>query len=279
MTRYGMLIDITRCNGCYNCFLACRDEYCGNDYPPYSLAQPAEGDFWMRIIEKERGKYPQAIKVAYLPVPCMHCEDPGCVRASRNGEIYRRDDGIVIIDPEKSRGHKELVAACPYRVIFWNEEKQVPQKCTFCAHLMDAGWKEPRCVEACPTGALIFGDLDDPESEISQRLADRKAEVLHPEYGMREKVSYIGLPKRFIAGTVVFGDTDECGAGVSIEIAGDGEKKTTVTNNFGDFEVDGLDADRKYSVKIKLAPYDSVELTAVTKSDVYLGEIVLPRKS
>jgi Fe-S-cluster-containing dehydrogenase component len=272
-----MVIDITRCNGCYNCFLACRDEYCGNDYPPYSAAQPDREQFWMRIFEKERGKYPQAIKVAYIPTPCMHCDNPTCVKASRNGEIYQRDDGIVIIDPEKAKGNKDLVSSCPYRVIYWNEATQLPQKCTLCAHLLDAGWKEPRCVEACPTGALIFGDLDNPDSEVAKLVASGKTEVIHPEYGLQEKVSYIGLPKRFIAGSVIFGDADECAKDVSVTVTGDGVRETTRTNVFGDFEVDGLAADTGYAIKLESSGYDAVELTAITKSDVYLGDIILDK--
>ncbi len=145
MARYGMIMDVTKCNGCYNCFLACRDEYCGNEFPPYSASQPMTGHFWMRIIEKERGKFPK-VKVAYTAVPCMHCENPTCVKLAQNGAIYKRTDGIVIIDPKKAVGQKELLSTCPYRVIYWNEEKQLPQKCTLCAHLLDQGWKEPRCV-------------------------------------------------------------------------------------------------------------------------------------
>lgn len=274
MARYGMVIDINKCNGCYNCFLACRDEYCGNDYPPYSLAQPFTGHFWMRIIERERGKYPK-VKVAYTPVPCMHCDDALCIKAAHNGEIYRRDDGIVIIDPEKAKGQKQLVSSCPYRVIYWNEEKDIPQKCTFCAHLLDAGWKEPRCVEACPTGALVFGDLDDPNSEVSKLVASGKVETLHPEYEMRDKVSYIGLPKRFIAGSVVFGDKDECAENVSVTLIGEEGKKVIKTDNYGDFEFEGLPADKEYSVKIEYPGYAPKEFSARTKVDVYLGDIIL----
>jgi len=274
MAKYGMVIDITRCNGCYNCFLACRDEYCGNDYPPYSLAQPMTGHFWMRIIERERGRYPK-VKVAYTPVLCMHCDDAPCIQASQGGEVYRRPDGIVIIDPEKAKGQKQLVSACPYRVIYWNEEKDIPQKCTFCVHLLDAGWKEPRCVEACPTGALVFGDLDDPNSEVSKLVVSGKIEILHPEYDMKEKVSYIGLPKRFIAGTVVFGDKDECAENVEVTLIGEGEKKTTKTNNYGDFEFEELLAEKEYTVKIDYPGYGAQQFSVQTKVDVYLGEIVL----
>jgi Fe-S-cluster-containing dehydrogenase component len=284
MTRYGMVVDITRCNGCYNCFIACRDEYCGNDFPPYSASQPHTGHYWMRLLEKERGQYPK-MKVAYIAIPCMQCDRPRCVEVARSGDapdaIYQRDDGIVLIDPEKAAGRKELVRSCPYRVIFWNEEKKLPQKCTFCAHLLDRGWKEPRCVEACPTRALRFGDLDDLTSEVAQLVASGKTEAMHPEYRMQDKVTYIGLPKRFVAGTVVFGDTDGCGEGAEITVVGPGKvagetaSASAWANNFGDFEFEDLAANATYQVRITAPGHESRELTAKTFTDVYLGEIVL----
>jgi Fe-S-cluster-containing dehydrogenase component len=278
MPRYGMVIDITKCNGCYNCFLACRDEYCGNDFPPYSLAQPPMGQFWMRIMEREIGKYPQAVKVAYTPLPCMHCEDASCVKAATSGEIYRTAEGIVIIDPEKARGQKHLVASCPYRVIYWNEEKNIPQKCTFCAHLLQAGWKEPRCVEACPTKALVFGDLDDPLSDVAKLMAGGATEVLRPGYGMGEKVVYIGLPKRFISGSLVFGDTDECAENVTIELISAKEKTMVKTNNYGDFQFAGLPQGKEYVLKIAHPGYKPRRFKVNTRADASLGDITLRRK-
>ena len=274
MAKFGMVIDITRCNGCYNCVLACKDEYCGNDHPPYSLAQPMAGHFWMQIIEKERGQYPK-VKVAYTPVLCMHCDNAQCINTTQGGAIYRRPDGIVLVDYEKAKGQKQLLSACPYRVIYWNEEKNIPQKCTLCVHLLDAGWKEPRCVEVCPTGALVFGNLDDPNSEISKLVASKKIEVLNPEYGMKEKVSYIGLPKRFIAGTVIFGDKDECAENVNVILNSNEEEKTTKTNNFGDFEFENLQEDSEYTVKIDHPGYEAQQFSVKTKVDAYLGEIIL----
>ncbi len=275
--KYGMVIDVTKCNGCYNCFLSCRDEYCGNDYPPYSAAQPSSGHFWMKVVEKERGQYPR-VKVAYTSIPCMQCEKPSCVSAALNGGAYQRDDGIVIIDPEKAVGQKEIMNACPYRVIYWNEEKKLPQKCTFCAHLLDKGWKEPRCVEACPTAALLFGDLNDPNSEIANVVASGKIEVLHPEYALEPKVKYIGLPKRFIAGEVVFRDKqDESAEGVKVTLKGAGMEKTTATDNYGDFEFEGLEADKEYTVAVEQKGYTTKKLKTKTKIDIYLGEIVLSK--
>ncbi len=276
MPKYGMVIDVTKCNGCYNCFLACKDEHCGNDFPPYSLSQPMTGHYWMRVLEQERGRYPR-VKVAYTAIPCMHCENATCLKMAPDGAVYKRPDGIIMIDPEKASGRKDMLSFCPYRVIYWNDEKQLPQKCTFCAHLLDQGWKEPRCVEACPTGALLFGDMNDPESEISKVLAGDNTESLHPEYQLNEKVKYIGLPKRFIAGSVIFSDTDQCAEGVKVTLTGEGDKKTTLTNNFGDFEFEGLPADKEYTVKVEFKGYKSQEFHVKTNIDVYLGDIFLTR--
>ncbi|MBW1802065.1 MAG: carboxypeptidase regulatory-like domain-containing protein [Deltaproteobacteria bacterium] len=275
MAKYGMVIDIRKCNGCYNCFLACRDEHCGNDYPPYAAAQPAGGQFWMRLIEKERGKYPK-VKVAYTALPCMQCENAPCIEASSNNAVYARPDGIVIIDPEKAKGQKDIVSSCPYRVINWNEDQNLPQKCTFCAHLLDKGWKEPRCVEACPTRAIIFGDLEDPDSEISKIMASENVESLHPEYGLKPRVQYIGLPKRFIAGTVAFDDNeDEWAGNVTVTLTGNGEGQTIETDAFGDFEFEGLQPETEYAVKIEYDGYAPREFQVRTRTDVYLGEVVL----
>jgi len=274
MARYGMVIDIARCSGCYNCFLACKDEHCGQDYPGYAAAQPMTGQFWMNIIEKERGQYPK-VKLADIPVPCMHCEDAPCVKSAKGGAVYSRPDGIVIIDPAKAEGQKQIVSSCPYGVIYWNGEKNLPQKCTLCAHLLDAGWKEPRCVEMCPTGALAFGDLDDPASEVSRLIASGAAESLHPEYGLKEKVVYIGLPKKFVAGMVVLGDTDECAEGATVTLTGSGRNMTVTTDTFGDFEFEGLADDTDYIVIIKAKGYKPKEIPVKTTSDVYLGVIKL----
>jgi Fe-S-cluster-containing dehydrogenase component len=279
MTRYGMVIDVTRCNGCYNCFIACKDEFCGNDHLPYSLAQPMMGQQWMRIIEKERGVFPK-VKVAYTPVACMHCGKPSCVAAAQDNAVYQRDDGLVLIDPVKAAGKKELLTSCPYRLIFWNEGAQVPQKCTLCAHLLDAGYKEPRCVEACPTGALVFGDLDDADSEVSWLLASRRTEALRPEYGLEDKVRYLGLPRRFVAGSVVLGDTDECAVGVPVllqELQDADHEHTVMTDAFGDFEFEGLAAGQSYTVRVAAPGYDEQTYTVTTTIDVYLGDIILQK--
>ena len=274
MARYGMIIDINKCVGCYNCFLTCREEFAGNEYPGYTAAQPMSGQNWIRVIEKERGKYPR-VKVTYMPVTCMHCENATCIKMAKDGAVYRRPDGIVIIDPVKAKGQKEIVQTCPYRVIEWNEEAQLPQKCILCAHLLDQGEKVPRCVESCPSGALIFGDMDDPKSEISRLMAS--AEALHPEYDMEERVKYVGLPGKFIAGTVVYGDVDECAGNVKVTLSGNGKDKTTQTNEFGDFEFGGLPDNTDYMVKVEAKNYSSRQMHANTITDAYLGVITLSK--
>ncbi len=276
MTKYGMVIDVSKCTGCYNCFLTCRDEFAGNDYPGYAVAQPMSGLNWMRLLEKERGQYPK-VKVSYTPLTCMQCENAACIKVAQNGAAYRRKDGIVMIDPEKAKGQKELVNACPYRVIEWNEEKGVAGKCNLCAHMLDKGEKVPRCVESCPTGALMFGDLDDPKSEIAKVVASGKAESMHPEYGLNEKVKYIGLPKKFVAGTVIYGDIDECAKDVVVKISGKGSQAETKTNGFGDFEFEGLGDNVEYTVKIEAPGYKAKSVKARTLKDIYLGEIVLKK--
>jgi Fe-S-cluster-containing dehydrogenase component len=275
MSRYSILIDVTKCNGCYNCFLACRDEHFGNDYPGYSAAQPVHDQFWMQIKEVERGAYPQP-KVSYIPTPCQHCADAPCIDAARDGAVYRRDDGIVVIDPEKAKGQKDIVNACPYRVIFWNADAQLPQKCSMCAHRLDEGEKQPRCVESCPTGALMFGDLDDTNSDIAKRAAADDVEVLRPEFNTNPLVKYIGIPKRFIAGEVVLkGKEDECAIGVKITLEGDGKKMEAVSDAFGDFEFEGLASNTTYQITVEEKGYAAKTIEVTTQTDVNLGEVVL----
>ena len=256
MTRYGILVNIDKCNGCYNCYMACRDEFTGNDYPGYSVALPEDSKAFMKVVEKERGTVPK-VKVDYIAIPCMQCSDAPCVNKSQNGAVYRRDDGIVIIDPEKAKGDKDIVNNCPHRLITWNEEKQVAQKCTFCAQALDKGWKEPRCVEACPAGALVFGNLNDPDSEISKLISSSKTEELNPKFRLRPNVRYIDLPKRFIAGEVVLGDKQgDCAPGVTVELSDGSSKMKLETDSFGDFEFDGLESSKKYTITVAHKGYD-----------------------
>jgi len=277
VAKWGMVINISRCTACYACFTACKDEYWNNDYPPYSAPQPKHGQFWINLVKKERGTYP-CIKVAYMPILCMQCGDAPCIKAAKDGAVYKRRDGIVIINPQKAVGQKQIVDACPYRIIFWNEEKKLPQKCTFCVHMLEDG-KIPKCVLVCPSQALVFGDLDDPKSEVSKLVKSGKAELFHPEYDIKPNVYYIDLynmTKLFIAGSAVFKDTDECAENVKVTLEDKqtGETRTTFTTNYGDFEFDGLNIG-KYSVKLECDGYTPKTMAIDLKTDSYLGYITL----
>ncbi len=279
MTKFSMIVDVDKCTGCYACFLTCRDEYVDNDHLPYSAAQPPanseRGQNWIRVEEEERGTFPK-VKVSYTPIMCQNCEDAPCIEAATDGAVFRRDDGIVMIDPEKADGQKAIAESCPYGVIFWNEEKKLAQKCTFCSHLLDDGWQMPRCAEACPVEAILFGDLDDPDSAISQKRMAGGMEELNPEYGIKPTVAYVGLPKRFIAGEVVFaGDEEECAEGVSVMLAGDSGTLSTATDAFGDFEFAGLKDGSDVSIEIDAPGRKTYSVDIKTDIDHNLGVILL----
>ena len=274
-----MAVDISKCTACYCCFTACKDEYWDNDYLPYTAAQPKFGQFWLNILKNERGVYP-SIKVAYMPVPCLQCEDAPCIKAATDNAVYRRPDGIVVIDPVKAVGQKQLAQkkACPYGAIFWNKEKNLAQKCTFCVHRLEQG-KLPRCVQACPSECIKFGDLDDPQSEISKYLKSAGAETLYPEYATKPKVYYVDLYKMnklFITGSVIFRDTDECAEGVTVTLAGVDKSAKTVTNNFGNFEFDALNAG-DYILKFVKKGYESQTVAVALKSSQNMDNIFMKR--
>jgi Fe-S-cluster-containing dehydrogenase component len=275
MARYGMIIDINKCNGCYNCFLACKDEYTGNEYQPYSAALPNDSKPFMKVVEKEMGQCPK-VKVDYIAMPCLQCTDAPCVNKAVDGEVYRRPDGIVIIDPEKAKGKREIVSYCPHRFISYNETADVAQKCTFCVHLLENGAKEPRCVEACPSGALLFGDLDDPDSAISKSMAAAPTQELNPSYGLRPNVVYRNLPGRLIAGEVILNDKqDVCAEGVKVTLKSDKGELTTTTDFFGDFEFKGLEADKSFKITVEMDGYKTQTIDIKTDTDKNIGEILL----
>ena len=170
MKSWHLIVDVARCHDCNDCFLADKDEFVDNEFPPYSAAQPWHGHRWMNIKRKERGQYP-LVQTAYLPMPCMHCDEAPCLTA--DGAVYKRADGLVIIDPVKAKGRKEIVASCPYSVIYWNEEKELAQKCTGCAHLLDDGWTETRCSQVCPTEAIKLVMAE--EAEVEALVASEEA--------------------------------------------------------------------------------------------------------
>ncbi|MBX3117451.1 MAG: 4Fe-4S dicluster domain-containing protein [Fimbriimonadaceae bacterium] len=206
MARMSMLVDLTRCIGCDACTMACKQE---NGTPMDT--------FFARVLNVEVGEYPN-VKRVYIPVLCNHCEDAPCLKACPNKAIVRRQDGIVLIDQDRCRGTGACVSSCPYGNIILSQvdgwyldgeepyeeeyvkprlKPNVARKCTYCAHRVDEGLK-PACVVACPTTARIFGDLDDPESDVStyiveqERLTGRKPFHLLPQAGTKPAGSYLG---------------------------------------------------------------------------------------
>ena len=278
MKKWSLVIDVAKCHDCNNCFLACKDEYFDNNYTPYSVAQPRHGHRWMDILRKERGQYPK-VDVGYLPYPCMHCDDAPCIEKTKGNAIYKREDGIVIIDPKKAKGKKEIVESCPYGVIYWNEEKNVAQKCTFCVHLLEDGWKEPRCVQACPTGCLTVVHAE--EAKINKMKKAEGLEVYRPELNSNPRVYYKNLYKysrAFIAGSVALGEKDECAEGAKVTLIHGATKKSeaAVTNNYGDFKFDNLQENSgKYTIEIDLSGYKKQTKLVDLKTSINLGTIFL----
>ena len=277
MKKWNMIIDVAKCHDCNNCFLACKDEYVDNDFPPYSLAQPWHGHRWMNIMRKERGQYPK-VEVGYLPVPCMHCDNAPCMKKAKKGAISKRKDGIVLIDPEKAAGQKDLVDACPYGAIWWNAEKAIPQKCTFCVHLLEEGWDNPRCVQACPTGAMEVVYQED--AAMKKVVKAEKLEVYRPDLKAGPRVYYKNLyryTKCFIAGSVALQDKDECAEGAKVTLSkGSKALETTQTNNYGDFKFDDLgEKSGKYNLEVKYPGYKGQKLKVDLKNSMNIGTIFL----
>ena len=207
----------------------------------------------------------------YIPTLCKHCDEAACITACPvEGAIYKRDDGLVIIDPEKCTGCTSCVSACPYDVIYFNENLNIAQKCTGCAHLLDNGeWTEPRCVDVCPTGALKFLE----ETEARELITE--AEVLHPEYEQKPRVYYLNIPKKFIAGTLYDPKKKEVVVGAICTLSSNGSTWTETTDGFGDFWFEGLD-EGTYSLEIAAPGFPSKSFASIsTEADVNLGDIAL----
>jgi Fe-S-cluster-containing dehydrogenase component len=265
--RYVLIVDAGRCNQCYACALACKDEHFGNDYPPITLGIQERGEDWLRMHVEERGSG-SFTRSECWPEYCRHCETPACVRDG--GAAYRRSDGIVLIDPARAKGDPPSEGICPFGAIAWNEEKGMSQKCTLCAHLLDAGEPEPRCVEACPTGALLFGDANDPDCAAGAAL---RADPALAE--QKCVVRYIGKTGRFVAGSVYLSE-EEVASGACVRLLYDGRAVAqTQTNGFGDFFFRDLPESRRYEVEIRMDGRPPKTLAADTSRDACFEEILL----
>lgn len=275
MSKWNLIVDVALCHNCNNCVLATKDEYTGNAFPPYAAPQPAHGGDWLRVRRRNRGQAPM-VDVAYLPVMCNHCDEAPCIKAAGDGSVYKRNDGIVIFDPVKTAGRKDVVKSCPYGAITWNEELQIPQAWPFDAHLLESGWKEPRCAQACPTGAMRAVKADD--GAMAATAAKENLQVLQPKLGTKPRVYYKNLHRytaHFIGGSVARKDAgvEELAGGVTVRLLRNGaEIARAITDAFGEFKFDGLEGGgAQYSVEAG----GHSEVVDLAESQ-YIGTILLP---
>lgn len=176
--QYAMIIDLRRCYGCHSCSVACKSEF---DVPLGRWRS------WVKIVE--RGTYPH-VKRHFFPRLCNHCSDPPCVWVCPTKASHIREDGIVDINEDICIGCRNCIAMCPYNSRFSNPWKRVAQKCDFCKHRVEKG-VEPSCVNTCPARARIFGDLNDPTSEVSKLVSTLPVQTLKQELGTHPNVFYI----------------------------------------------------------------------------------------
>ena len=260
------VIDVGHCTGCYNCQLACKDEHCGNDWRPYAAEQPLTGQFWMKVQENVCGSRPK-LRIHYVPMLCNHCKDPACMNACPAGAITKRRDGLVLIDPDACFGCGVCREACPYEAIYYNDKLGIAQKCTGCAHLLDHGHSVPRCVDACPTDALRFGEAD----ELRDLLAD--ATVRSPESGCGPQVWYRNVPGKFIAGTVYDPVEKEVVIGARCVLRSGEKTWETETDSYGDFWLKDLPVG-SYELTVTAEGFEPLSFTGLdTKKDVNLGDV------
>ncbi len=266
-----ILIDPSRCIQCCNCQNSCKDEHCDNDWSPITTTQGA-GQFWIKIHEVQAATGSR-MKLNRMPMLCQHCANPACLAACREQAIYQREDGIVLINPKKCTGCGDCKAACGYNVIFENTEKGVFQKCTLCAHLLDAGWEKPRCVNACPVDALSYVN----EEELIDANLSAPLEYLHPEFGTNPRIAYVNLPQPFIAGAVYSPSEDLCLERVDLVLKGQatGLRYYAQSGMLGEFNIKGVEPGI-YTLTLMKDGYDTKTISRLDiRSSLNVGEVRL----
>lgn len=181
--RWAMVVDVAKCIGCQSCTMSCI----------YENAVPE--DSFRTIVSTYEVQEGGRTAMVMLPRLCNHCADAPCIPVCPVGATYQQADGIVVVDADRCVGCAYCVQACPYDARFINHHTGKADKCTFCAHRVEAGLM-PACVETCVGGARIFGDLADPDSTVSKLVAKGDSKVLKPELGTRPHVFYLGLDDR-----------------------------------------------------------------------------------
>lgn len=287
MEKWNLIIDIAKCENCNNCVLAAKDEYVGNTFVNYTKPHPNQGAGVIKILRKVRGEG-ALTDAAYLPVMCNHCDNSPCIKTGK-GAVIKRDDGVIIIDPVKAKGRRDLVDACPYGSIIWNEELQLPQNWIFDAHLLDAGAKQPRCADVCPTGGIVAIKTD--EKEMTEIVSEQGLEVLKPELGTRPRVYYRNLylfNRLFIGGSVevVVDSRTECAAEVNVVLMQKEEVLSAIkTDQFGEFKFDGLKADSgEYSLELSHDEWGSTTIKTLLSGrskvfpDIRISQVPCPSR-
>ncbi len=277
MKKWNLVIDVAKCFNCNGCALACHDEYYGNEFPGYAAEMQKHQHRWINILSRETGQMPM-VEVSYLPVMCNHCDNPPCMKVAKNGAVVKRDDGIVLIIPEKARGQREIVDACPYKVAFWNEEKQLPQAWPFDAHLLDQGWTKTRGSQMCSTQAMRTLHVTD--EEMQELVKSEGLEVLNPEFGAKPRIYYRNLARFFsvfIGGalTVEVAGVVECAAEVSVRLMQGGKLVgETQSDTYGEFRFSNLKpGSGAYALHAGKSP-KPLEVDLKEQS-IYLGAIAL----
>ena len=275
--KWNLIVDVAKCANCNTCYMTLLDEYVDNSFPGYSAPCPRHGHRWIRLQTRERGAG-SLMDVAYLFTTCNQCDEAPCRKAAPDC-VHKREDGIVILDPDKSRGRKDLLEACPYGHIWWNDAEGLPQKWIWDAHLLDQGWKEPRPVSVCAAGSLRTLKVRD---EAMREMAERNQwEVLHPEWGTRPRIWYANLHRFYrehIAGSVarVANGLEDALEGAQVILLKDGaEIARTVTDFFGDFKFDGLKPDSGNYVILAEQGGVRREVSAALGKSVNIGIITL----
>jgi len=243
MKKWNMIVDVARCHNCYNCFVATKDEYVGNEHDGYAAPQPLHGHSWVDMEYRESGQWPM-VETSFRPVMCNHCDDAPCIAAAKDGAVKKRDDGIVIIDPQLAKGQKQLVDACPYGAIYWNEASQLPQAWPFDAHLLDRGWEKTKLEKVCPTE--VFKSVKVSDEEMRKLAKDQDLVTLASNTDAKPRVYYKNnqpFTSCFLGGTIVRqknGGEDCVEGAVVTAMQNDRSLGSATSDAFGEFRIKGI---------------------------------------